>query len=92
MGRYVFTTEIFEKLEQVQPGVGGEIQLTDAIALLLADQAVYGATFDGGRFDTGTIAAYLETIVELALARPDLGPDFGRFLAQICERNDLHAD
>ncbi len=92
MGRYVFTPEIFEKLEQVQPGVGGEIQLTDAIALLLADQAVYGATFDGGRFDTGTIAAYLETIVELALARPDLGPDFGRFLAQICERNDLHAD
>ena len=92
MGRYVFTPEIFEKLDQVQPGVGGEIQLTDAIALLLADQAVYGATFDGGRFDTGTVPAYLETIVELALARPDLGPDFGRFLAGICERHGLHAD
>jgi UTP--glucose-1-phosphate uridylyltransferase len=91
MGRYVFTPEIFGKIEQVSPGVGGEIQLTDAIALLLADQAVYGATFEGGRFDTGTVPAYLETIVELALGRPDLGPAFGRFLAEICERHDLHA-
>jgi UTP--glucose-1-phosphate uridylyltransferase len=90
MGRYVFTPEIFAKIEKVEPGVGGEIQLTDAIALLLADQAVYGATFEGGRFDTGTVPAYLETIVELALGRPDLGPAFGRFLADICERHDLH--
>jgi hypothetical protein len=85
MGRYIFTPEIFDKLEQVEPGVGGEIQLTDAIAMLLADQAVYGATFDGGRFDTGTVPAYLETIVELALGRPDLGPAFGRFLADMCQ-------
>ena len=91
MGRYVFTPEIFDKLEQVEPGVGGEIQLTDAIALLLADQAVYGATFDGGRYDTGTVPAYLQTIVELALERPDLGPEFGRFLADICRRHDLTA-
>ncbi|HWJ97047.1 MAG TPA: UTP--glucose-1-phosphate uridylyltransferase GalU [Acidimicrobiales bacterium] len=91
MGRYVFTPEIFDKLEQVEPGVGGEIQLTDAIALLLADQAVYGATFKGGRYDTGTIPAYLETIVELALQRDDIGPEFRRFLADICERHDLHA-
>ena len=92
MGRYVFTPEIFEKIEQVTPGVGGEIQLTDAIALLLEDQAVYGATFNGGRHDTGTVPAYLQTIVELALERPDLGPEFGRFLAEVCERHDLHAD
>ena len=55
MGRYVFTPEIFDKLEQVKPGVGGEIQLTDAIALLLDDQAVYGHTFDEGRYDTGKV-------------------------------------
>lgn len=91
MGRYVFTPEIFDKIEQVAPGVGGEIQLTDAIALLLADQAVYGATFDGGRYDTGTIPAYLETIVELALQREDIGPEFGRFLASVCERHGLSA-
>ena len=89
MGRYVFTPEIFDKLEQVQPGVGGEIQLTDAIAMLLADQAVYGATFDGGRYDTGTIPAYLEAIVELALHRKDIGPDFGAFLADLCRREGL---
>ena len=89
MGRYVFTPEIFDKLELVQPGVGGEIQLTDAIALLLADQAVYGATFEGGRHDTGTVPAYLETIVELALERDDIGPEFGQFLARLCRRHGL---
>jgi UTP--glucose-1-phosphate uridylyltransferase len=91
MGRYVFTPEIFDKLERVEPGVGGEIQLTDAIAMLLADQAVYGATFEGGRYDTGTIPAYLETIVELALGRPDIGPAFGTFLAELCRREGLDA-
>ena len=89
MGRYVFTPEIFDKLKQVSPGVGGEIQLTDAIALLLQDQAVYGATFDGGRYDTGTVPAYLQTIVELALGRPDIGPEFGAFLAELCSREGL---
>ncbi len=83
MGRYIFTPEIFEKLEHVKPGVGGEIQLTDAIAMLLADQAVYGVTFDHGRYDTGTVPAYLQTIVQLALEREDLGPDFGAFLAEL---------
>ena len=89
MGRYIFTPEIFDKIEQVQPGVGGEIQLTDAIAKLVADQAVYGVTFQGGRFDTGTVPAYLQTIVELALSRPDLGPEFGRFLSELCRREGL---
>jgi len=92
MGRYVFTPEIFDKLEEVKPGVGGEIQLTDAIALLIDDQAVYGATFEGGRFDTGTVPAYLETIVELALARHDLGPAFAAFLAEVCRRQGLGTD
>ncbi|NLD75958.1 MAG: UTP--glucose-1-phosphate uridylyltransferase GalU [Acidimicrobiales bacterium] len=89
MGRYIFTPEIFDKLEHVEPGVGGEIQLTDAIAMLIADQAVYGVTFDGGRYDTGTVPAYLETIVELALDRADLGPEFGRFLADLCARRGI---
>ncbi|CAN5670187.1 UTP--glucose-1-phosphate uridylyltransferase GalU [soil metagenome] len=89
MGRYVFTPEIFEKLELVQPGVGGEIQLTDAIAMLLADQAVYGVTFEGGRYDTGTVPAYLQAIVELALERKDLRPEFGAFLADIVRREGL---
>ena len=66
MGRYVFTPEIFDALEQVQPGVGGEIQLTDAIALLLGDQSVYGYIFADGRYDIGKKLDYLRATVELA--------------------------
>ncbi|MCU1455604.1 MAG: UDP-glucose pyrophosphorylase [Acidimicrobiales bacterium] len=89
MGRYVFTPEIFEKLEGVQPGVGGEIQLTDAIALLLADQAVYGYTFEHGRYDTGTVLAYIKTTIELAMERPDLAPELGPFLDELRSRRAL---
>ena len=81
MGRYVLTPEIFEKLEQVKAGAGGEIQLTDAIALLLADQPVYGYKITEGRYDTGQVLDYLKVIVELAAERPDLGPAFREFLA-----------
>jgi UTP--glucose-1-phosphate uridylyltransferase len=80
MGRYLFTAEIFDMLEKVAPGKGGEIQLTDAIALLLDQRPVYGRTFTSGRFDTGNKLDYLKATVELALRRPDLGPDFGAWL------------
>jgi len=82
IGRYVFTPEIFDALAKVQPGKGGELQLTDAIALLLADQEVYGVTFSEGRFDTGNKLDYLKATVELGLRRPDLGPAFGEWLAR----------
>jgi UTP--glucose-1-phosphate uridylyltransferase len=80
MGRYVFTPEIFDALAQVKPGVGGEIQLTDAIALLLKEQNVYGYTFSEGRYDTGNKLDYLRATVELAARREDLGPEFRAFL------------
>jgi UTP--glucose-1-phosphate uridylyltransferase len=80
IGRYVFTPQIFDALAQVQPGVGGELQLTDAIALLLQTQDVYGYTFSEGRFDTGNKLDYLRAMVELAARRDDLGPDFVRWL------------
>jgi UTP--glucose-1-phosphate uridylyltransferase len=80
MGRYVFSPSIFDALAQVQPGVGGEIQLTDAIALLLNEQTVYGYTFSEGRYDTGNKLDYLRATVELAARRDDLGPDFRAFL------------
>ncbi|MEY2451403.1 MAG: UTP--glucose-phosphate uridylyltransferase [Acidimicrobiaceae bacterium] len=82
MGRYVFTPQIFDALAQVQPGVGGEIQLTDAIALLLKEQDVYGYTFSEGRYDTGKKLDYLRAVVELAARREDLGPEFRAFLKQ----------
>jgi UTP--glucose-1-phosphate uridylyltransferase len=89
IGRYVFTPEIFEKLDQVKPGVGGEIQLTDAVALLLADQAVYGYVVEKGRYDTGTVIDYLKTTVELALERPDLRGELGDFLVEMVKRHGL---
>lgn len=89
MGRYILTPEIFDALERIEPGSGGELQLTDAIALLLQEQAVYGYTFTHGRYDTGQVLDYLKVIVELASERDDLGPDFRAFLADFVRARDL---
>jgi UTP--glucose-1-phosphate uridylyltransferase len=89
MGRYVFTPSIFDALDQVKPGKGGEIQLTDGIKLLLADEDVYGWTFTHGRFDIGNKFDYLRATVELALEREDLGPQFRRYLAELVQREGL---
>ncbi len=82
MGRYLFTPTIFEALAEVKPGKGGEIQLTDAIALLLEDEVVLGRTFSSGRYDTGNKLDYLKATVELALRRPDLGEPFRAWLKE----------
>jgi UTP--glucose-1-phosphate uridylyltransferase len=81
LGRYVFTPGIFDALDQVKPGRGGEIQLTDAIQVLLGTEDVYGYTFIDGRYDVGNKLDYLRATVELALARDDLGPQFRTWLA-----------
>jgi UTP--glucose-1-phosphate uridylyltransferase len=80
IGRYVLTPKIFDKLEQTARGAGGEIQLTDAIHALMEEQAVYGYEFEGTRYDAGTTMGWLKAQVELALARPDLGEEFGAYL------------
>src|SRR5215212_5015290 len=72
IGRYVLTPKIFEKLEQTQRGAGGEIQLTDAIEALMAEQSVYTYEFEGVRYDAGTTMGWLEATVDIALQRPDL--------------------
>jgi UTP--glucose-1-phosphate uridylyltransferase len=82
LGRYVFTPGIFDAIDQVKPGSGGEIQLTDAIGVLLGTEDVYGYTFVDGRYDVGNKQDYLRATVELALAREDLGPEFRTWLAQ----------
>jgi len=89
MGRYVFTPDIFDAIEQVKPGVGGEIQLTDAIGMLLDDPGVYGYPFTEGRFDTGNKLDYLRANIELALRRADLGPGLRAYLADLARRGDL---
>ena len=89
MGRYLFPPEIFAELEHVEPGVGGEIQLTDAIAGLLGHDDVYGWTFCDGRYDIGKKIDYLRATVELALQREDLGPEFRQFLAEVVRREGI---
>ena len=81
MGRYVLTPAHLRRPRPgPRPGRGGEIQLTDAIKLLLATEPVYGYTFSEGRFDVGNKLDYLRATVELALEREDLGPAFRAFL------------
>ena len=80
VGRYVLTPEIFDALDATKPGKGKEIQLTDALGLLLAEQPVYAYLFEGRRYDTGRPLGLLKASVEIALRRPDIGPDFRRYL------------
>lgn len=89
MGRYLFTPAIFEELDEIQPGVGGELQLTDAIARLLGDETVRGYVFRDGRFDIGNKIDYLRATVELALRREDLGDEFRAFLSEVVAREGL---
>jgi UTP--glucose-1-phosphate uridylyltransferase len=89
MGRYVFTPQIFDALEKVQPGAGGELQLTAAIGLLLEPQPVYSLPFTEGRYDTGNKLDYLRATVELAAERSDLGPGFRAFLTDFVKREGL---
>jgi UTP--glucose-1-phosphate uridylyltransferase len=83
VGRYVLTPEIFAALARTEPGKGREIQLTDALALLLAEQPVYAYLFEGCRYDTGRTLGLLQASVELALRRPDIGADFRRYLRSL---------
>jgi UTP--glucose-1-phosphate uridylyltransferase len=89
MGRYVFTPEIFDALEHVQPGPGGDVQLTDAMALLLHDQEIFGYVFDEVRYDIGQKLDYLRATVEIAIEREDLGPAFRAFLSDLVQRKKL---
>jgi UTP--glucose-1-phosphate uridylyltransferase len=80
IGRYVLTPKIFDKLEQTPHGAGGEIQLTDAIEALMAEQSVYAYEFEGVRYDAGTTMGWLQATVDLALLRPELASDFRKHL------------
>lgn len=79
-GRYVLNSRIFDILENTVPGIGGEIQLTDAIAKLLEDESVVGVRFNGRRYDCGSKAGFLEATVDYALRDPKLGPAFADYL------------
>lgn len=83
IGRYVLTPEIFDILEATQPGRGGEIQLTDAMAQLLKRQAIYGYQYTGTRYDAGDKLGFLKATVSLALSRPDIAEGFRAYLKSL---------
>jgi UTP--glucose-1-phosphate uridylyltransferase len=83
LGRYILPGSIFEAIRDTKPGSGGEIQLTDAMAQLLADGTpVHGIIYRGHRYDTGMPLGYLQAVVMLASQRPDLGAEFRSWLAE----------
>jgi UTP--glucose-1-phosphate uridylyltransferase len=81
IGRYVLSPSIFRHLRTLSAGAGGEIQLTDGIASLAAEEAVYAYAFDGRRYDCGSKLGYLEATVDFGLKHPETGAAFARFLA-----------
>jgi UTP--glucose-1-phosphate uridylyltransferase len=83
IGRYILTPAIFALLENLTPGAGGELQLTDGIKGLLKTEKVYGYTFDGIRHDAGDKLGMLKATVDFALKREDLGPPFREFLKSL---------
>jgi len=85
IGRYVLQPDVFDVLEHTEPGKGGEIQLTDALQAMATHNiagGVYGVVFRGRRYDTGDRLDYIKAIVQLAVERPDLGPDLKPWLKQ----------
>ena len=80
IGRYVLTPRIFERLAEVAPGAGGEIQLTDAISQLLAHERVLAVRLPGRRYDCGSKLGYLQASVEYGLRHAEIGEDFARYL------------
>ncbi len=83
IGRYIFTPDIFEAIEQTEPGAGGEIQITDAMRLLLKKRPFYAVKLDGRRHDAGDKLGFLIATVEFALKRDDLGADFRDYLRSL---------
>ncbi|HEV3471770.1 MAG TPA: sugar phosphate nucleotidyltransferase, partial [Actinomycetota bacterium] len=85
-GRYVLGPEIFNALRATSPGVGGEIQLTDGLRLLLQEQELYAYEHNGPIYDVGKKLDYLKASIELALRRDDLAPALKQYLSK---RGDL---
>jgi len=83
IGRYILTPRIFEMLETITPGAGGELQLTDGIKALLQHEKVYGFSYEGKRHDAGDKLGFLKATIEFALKREDLGGQLREYLRSL---------
>lgn len=87
-GRYVITPDIMQILENVQPGKGGEIQLTDALNVQANAGGIYALDFEGLRYDVGQKLGFLRATVEFALAREDIREEFSAYLRRLIQSMD----
>ena len=83
VGRYILTPKIFDCLEKVKPGKGGEIQLTDGISDLMKFESIYAYRFEGKRFDCGSKLGFMKANVELGLKHAEIAQDFARYLKKL---------
>ncbi len=83
VGRYVLSPEIFNCLEQTTKGAGNEIQLTDAISLLIKKESIYAYEFEGTRYDCGSKLGYMQASIQYALKDPDIKDDFYSYIKEI---------
>ena len=86
IGRYILTPDIFGVLQKSRPGKGGEIQLTDAIRVLLKTRPVYGFLFNGKRYDAGDKLGYLKATVDLAMKNAELSEQFKSYIEEVSRR------
>jgi len=82
LGRYVLTPEIFDILENLKPGFGGEIQLTDGLRELCHQRSMVAVDFEGRRYDTGNLTGFLEATIDFALDHPETGTWLRRFIKE----------
>jgi len=83
VGRYILTPQLFDTLEVTPPGKNREIQVTDALQLLLKQQVIYACEFEGVRYDTGTPLTWLKATIAFALKHPDFGQAIRKYLRQL---------
>ncbi len=87
IGRYILTPKIFDILGQKQTGAGGEIQLTDAMSILLKEQPIFGFKFKGTRFDCGDKAGFLKANIAFALEKPELRDQLVAYIQSLCKNH-----
>ncbi len=80
VGRYLLTENIWNAIDRIKPGFGGEMQITDALQILADEEGLYAYRFEGTRYDTGRPLNLLRANIEIGLMRPDIGPELRRYL------------
>jgi UTP--glucose-1-phosphate uridylyltransferase len=83
VGRYLLTPAVWGAIDRVQPGYGGELQITDALQIVAGEEGMYAYRFEGTRYDTGRPLALLRASIELGLRRPDVGPELRAYLRDL---------